>query len=491
MKSIKSLLVILLWPCMATVCQDTAYQYDEQRISQVLANSLGGIPTSNNPTQASVQFRNPSWSTEFSVPGIIGDIYCSATDGSNLYLGGKFNIANDKIANGIARWDGNQWHSIGTGIENGVGGDIPGVQSIAIAQGKIFIGGQFQTAGSHRVDGLACWDGQQWSSLGTEEGSRLKKIIIIEEDTTFTFGAIHKLLYSNNRIYVAGDFQMVGDEYCNGVAAWNLSTNQWETLGIGLGNAEGSGPVSVYTIAALGNDIYVGGYFLMAGGLPAEYLAKWNGQTWSAAGNPNNVVESLHTDPQGRLIASGPFNQIGPLILDQGIAILENNSWTAAFQSDEYIVQLKKMIFLNNEIIGIGSFEHQEHGFYSTLAQWNGSEWIPNFDLRYASNELVSGFVSTVEEVQGRILLSGSFTMARELITNNVIEWIPSADSWVNLASSLPNKGIYDGNVLAFAEYNDDLLMGGTFSVAGGTLTRGLARWDGDQWHAVGENYEK
>src|SRR5947207_1829757 len=41
----------------------------------------------------------------------------------------------------------------------------------------------------------------------------------------------------------------------------------------------------VYAIAISGSDVYAGGYFTTAGGVPANYIAKWNGSSWSALGS--------------------------------------------------------------------------------------------------------------------------------------------------------------------------------------------------------------
>ena len=45
---------------------------------------------------------------------------------------------------------------------------------------------------------------------------------------------------------------------------------------------------SVYALAVSGSDLYAGGEFTTAGGSAANYIAKWNGSSWSALGSGMN-----------------------------------------------------------------------------------------------------------------------------------------------------------------------------------------------------------
>ena len=41
-------------------------------------------------------------------------------------------------------------------------------------------------------------------------------------------------------------------------------------------------------------DVYVGGQFTMAGGLNANYIAKWDGSSWSTLGGGMNGLRERH-----------------------------------------------------------------------------------------------------------------------------------------------------------------------------------------------------
>ena len=51
---------------------------------------------------------------------------------------------------------------------------------------------------------------------------------------------------------------------------------------------------TVFALAASGGDVYAGGFFGTAGGIPAANIAKWNGSSWSELGSGmDNIVYAL------------------------------------------------------------------------------------------------------------------------------------------------------------------------------------------------------
>jgi hypothetical protein len=95
---------------------------------------------------------------------------------SVLYAGGWFTQAGSLIVNRLASWNGDAWHSVGVGAQNGVATDPysilaydpdgpgPITQSLHVSGGLI-------TAGSQAVSGVASFDGATWHSLGSGLGN--------------------------------------------------------------------------------------------------------------------------------------------------------------------------------------------------------------------------------------------------------------------------------------------------------------------------------
>jgi hypothetical protein len=143
------------------------------------------------------------------------------------------------------------------------------VSALAVSGSNVSAGGQFTTAGGTAAANIAKWDGSNWSALGSGLDS-----------------AVYVLAVSGSDLYAGGHFTTAGGSAATGIARWNGSS--WTALGTGLGGGYvafgGNGPF-VYALAVSGSDLYAGGAFTTADGSAANYIAKWNGSSWSALGS--------------------------------------------------------------------------------------------------------------------------------------------------------------------------------------------------------------
>src|SRR5262245_7059290 len=80
----------------------------------------------------------------------------------------------------------------------------------------------------------------------------------------------------SGNLYIAGYFTIAGDVFATNIAKWN-GTN-WSALGSGLQGNPGFWP-DLYALAVSGNDLYAAGHFTTAGGSPATNIAKWDGSS--------------------------------------------------------------------------------------------------------------------------------------------------------------------------------------------------------------------
>ncbi len=114
--------------------------------------------------------------------------------------------------------------------------------------------------------------------------------------------AVSALAVSGTDVYAGGSFTTAGGGAANYIAKWDGSS--WSALGLGM-----DGPVRA--LAVSGSDLYAGGYFTTADGSAANYLAKWNGSSWSALGSGmNNYVYALAVSDSD-LYAGGQFTTAG------------------------------------------------------------------------------------------------------------------------------------------------------------------------------------
>jgi hypothetical protein len=119
---------------------------------------------------------------------------------------------------------------------------------------------------------------------------------------------------SGQSLYVGGDFTTAGGLPANRIAKWNGQA--WTSLGSGT-----SSRVSALTVFddGRGAALYAGGSFMQAGGISVNQIARWDGQQWSrlGSGTMNGVagsVSALATFDDGTglgLYVGGAFTSSG------------------------------------------------------------------------------------------------------------------------------------------------------------------------------------
>ena len=232
------------------------------------------------------QWNGAAWSALGT--GVGATVNALAVNGNDLYVGGNFGSAGGISANYIAKWNGAEWSALGSGMAGGF--SFTTVNALAVDGGTVFAGGRFTSAGGVSANYVAKWNGSVWSALGDGMNDE-----------------VHALALNGTELYAGGQFTMADGMSASRIARWNGSA--WNPLGSGVGG--GSGFPIVSALAVGGRALYVGGTFTTAGGVPANYVAKWGGQGWSALGSgTNSAVAALATD-ETNVYAGGLFTQAG------------------------------------------------------------------------------------------------------------------------------------------------------------------------------------
>jgi len=274
--------------------------------------------------------------------GLNGTVYALAVSGSDLCVGGSFTYATNAgpspvRVNGIAKWNGSSWSALGSGL----GGSYPFVRALAVSGSDLYVGGYFTTAGGSAANCIAKWDGTTWSALGTGLDAQVYALAVSGSDlyvggqfhyatnagpSTVQVNGIAKwdgsnwsplgsgvsgnanaLAMSGSDLYVGGDFTTAGGSAAKRIAKWNGTS--WSSLGSGLNTV-------VSALAASGSDLYVGGYFTYAtnaGPSPVRVnrIAKWDGNSWSALGSGLNSNVCALAVSGTNLYAGGAFTTAG------------------------------------------------------------------------------------------------------------------------------------------------------------------------------------
>lgn len=107
----------------------------------------------------------------------------------DLYIGGQFAQENHSKENHIARWNGQEWLSVGGGVEN----DVRSIYSMHVYNGYLYVGGAFDTIGGIPANGIARWDGKEWCSC----------------NSSFHGAVVMSITHFRDTLYVAGNFNFI------------------------------------------------------------------------------------------------------------------------------------------------------------------------------------------------------------------------------------------------------------------------------------------
>jgi hypothetical protein len=213
-------------------------RWDQQSVSftpptwQAMGNGFNSavyaIERFNNQTYAGGAFTNISfiahWNTTSSTwealgTGMNGAVRALRAYGGYLYAGGSFTTANGVPTGGLARFDGTNWTAVG-GVFSGT------VFALEVYNGVLAIAGSFP--GINSSPNIAYFDGTSYGTFSTGG----------------TVGTVHALNANGSRLYLAGQFSSAGGVPVNNVAywdgtSWHDATGGTNDLALALGSLGG------------------------------------------------------------------------------------------------------------------------------------------------------------------------------------------------------------------------------------------------------------
>jgi hypothetical protein len=211
----------------------------------------GGFVTINNTTVSRVaQYNGSTWSNmNTGVSGGMGTVYCMAVYHNQLYVGGHFYFAgsNNLSTNCIARWNGTQWDSVGSGM------NLP-VHSLVVdtVNDVLYAAGEFTNIGSTICRGVAVWNDTTWKPVGSGQD---------------TLWGTRCLALFNGELYAGGANEgttTTGDTIRN---IYKFNGTKWV-------NVAGGANAFVFQLCVYDGNLYVGGGFTQVGnGMPANKIA--------------------------------------------------------------------------------------------------------------------------------------------------------------------------------------------------------------------------
>ncbi len=430
--------------------------------------SAGGIPASHI---AHYNTATHQWSALGG--GVNNRVNSIISNGRYVYAGGGFNHAGNVNVNCLAVWDNQTktWSKVGNA--NLVHASTsPSVKALAFdSQGHLIVGGQFDAIGGLTTPNIAKWTGSAWSALGAGVGD--------------THAEVDALAVSGNDIYAGGNFTTPSYS----VAQWNGSN--WSGLGSGLIN---SFYKDVYAVAVSGSNVYIGGSFDTVtdsgGNHSVSNIAAWNGSHWHALGTGMDAgVYTLGVDGNGNLYAGGQYNTAGGPTVNK-IAVWNGSSWAALINPSSFnagtsgnvysLVVSGNDVFVGGAMITAGDFQVNYVGRWNIPAQ----NW---FSLGGGTDAAVHAVAVKGSDVY----VGGQFQSSGGVATHAIARWNGMSQTWSSLGSGLAGcEAIlcYLPAVYSILIVGDDVYVGGNFNSAGGVAVHDIARWNikDKHWHAMG-----
>lgn len=409
-----------------------------------------------------------------------------AGDGT-VYAVGDFSGAGNVAANGIARWNGSEWSLVGNGIgpkiKDQYGTTDGRIYTVAVGPDGVYIGGQFTHIDDVEVNGIARWDGNSWSALDRGVGS-------LDLDNNFSTAntEVYEIVFDGATLYAGGVFTVAGDALdANGVAAWNGTS--WSALGAGLKSDGGfitSGDVRA--LAVLGGQLYAGGLFASADNKPANNIAVWNGTTWNAIGA--GVSKEFATSPVvldllpvgNTLYVGGNFTRAGGQVIS-GLARVQGTTWSAAGSALEAYsdIEISGLAPAPNGALYVsGNFHSAEGGQVNNVALLNNGAWEALGQGVVTFGDTPADIRATTIDDAGRVFIGGQISFAGGVPVKGLAMW--DGNYWYDIG------GVDGGTVEALLAVGDDLFVAGSFTTAGGISAAHIARWNATsgQWFTLG-----
>ena len=154
----------------------------------------------------------------------------------------------------VSRWDGTSWVTMGQTMHGRI-------TALTVYKGELIAAGYAIGLGSESAS-LIRWNGTEWVPLMTPQPDALICATVFEGD-----------------LVVGGAFTGIdgpGGDSINGVARWDGTA--WTGFGSGISNT------AVECICSWRSQLVVGGWFSQAGGNPTKNAALWNGSFWEPLG---------------------------------------------------------------------------------------------------------------------------------------------------------------------------------------------------------------
>ena len=339
------------------------------------------------------------------------------------------------------------------------------IYAMTVFQDKLYVGGDLHgdvPAGEPAVDNLAYWDGSAWHGM-EEHGAQSPA------------GPVYTLLsgpeWQVDALLVGGNFPAAYGHEAN-LAYW--TGQAWGVSYFGLDGTDGP----VYALDGEAANFLAVGNFSHYGTVDTGrafhksfingHLDRY-GSTGKGLGSDALCLEAH----DGQVFVGGYFAQAGEVVVN-GIARWDGGAWNALDAPDE---PCDWSVPALHDFDGVlYSIDYHTHG----VRRWDGADWTS------LDGDLGNGGYALGDH-DGHLVVGGAFTSIDAQPCARVAMRVDSL--WVPLGAGIAGSNDFPV-VRALADFGGDLYAAGEFTLAGGQPAANVARWDGADWHPLGEGVD-
>lgn len=348
------------------------------------------------------------------------------------------------------------WTSLGTGTNGTV------TVTKTLANGDVFIGGEFTEAGGVNANNVAIWNGTGYEALGA--GME---------------GTIRCAVEFNGELYVGGSFLFSS----NDLAKWNGTS--WDFSMV----FQGKGP-NVNALHVHNGELYAAGDIVGFGGTD-PLVQRMVGSYWEPVGSYFDGSVLTLASHDGMLVAGGAFTTTTapstPAVLHVGY--FNGTDWVQL--GEGLNAKVRDLLDVNGTLYAAGDlYENIAVTFGLARISVGSSQWeqlLPNHE-NYMYDGLGPMWISSMIEHQGSLYLGGKFYISPMLGTygSNVAKFHGNPDEVSAMI-------VLDDQVNDVTVQGHALIVGGAFSavhphLATLELNTGLNERDAQALISVGPN---
>ncbi len=351
--------------------------------------------------------------------GVDGTVTSLAVAGTDVYVGGELTTAGGLVAaEHLARWDGQAWSAVGS-VQYVDQPSSTAVRALACDETHLYVGGVFDHVGDVAASSLARLEMAtgRWEALGagvTYLGSP---------------GEVHALLVADGRLWVGGAFDTAGPHTTYSLASLDTGTGEWAAYGIGIRNGDFAGAVDALAFDAASGAVYVGGSFTAADTVPASGVARLDGGTLTSTGrftrygDPGTASVKALAVVGSQLFAGGEFTTAGNAAATSWAAY-DGTAWSVPAPLDNTVLALAAV---GTDVVVLGDFAFSGPLRVTHGGLWTGTAWR-SFGQGLSYDPYADGNVYALSTGEDGVYAGGYFDQAGAQPVGSVARW--TADGW-------------------------------------------------------------